>query len=118
MGISLYKTTYAIYDYIEHYKKQYDGESPTAKEIAGYLRTSPKTVNKFLKRMEQMGMLEVSANPARRIRLIQREPNWNALVTPEPDEKPPIRLIITWPQDRKTTNKAARMRHSRRQNAR
>lgn len=114
MGVSFSKTIFAIYDYIDHYKRDY-GDTPTVQEIGSRLKIGSRTVKKFLQKMELMGMIEIHRHRALSIRLISREPNWQALVTPEPGEKPPMRVEVYMPPARpQPTNKALRLRRSQR----
>ncbi len=117
MGVSLSKTIFAIYDYIDQYKREY-GDTPTVQEIGARLKIGHKTVKNFLLKLELVGMIEIRRHRPLAIRLIRREPNWNALVTPEPDEKPPIRVeVFTPPIRQQPTNKALRMRRNQRRSA-
>lgn len=114
MSVSFSKTIFAIYDYIDQYKRDYD-DTPTLQEIGARLKIGDRTVKKFLHKMELMGMIAIPNRRALAVRLIQREPNWQALVTPEPGEKPPMRVEVFMPPIRQQpTNKALRLRRSQR----
>jgi len=80
---------FAIYDFIMTFQCEQRGNSPSRRLMADYLSMNITTLNKYLDKMERMGMIERAGGLKRGIRLLQRKANWNALVTPEPGEMPP-----------------------------
>lgn len=79
---------FAIYDFILQHQCDHRGHSPTLSLMADQLSMNLMTLRKYLGMMHEMGMIERAGNQ-RGIKLIRRQANWNALVTPEPDEFPP-----------------------------
>lgn len=94
MADSLFvKRIFGIYDFVAHYRQQY-GDAPALGEIAAAVKVNTRTVKEYLGKMDAMGMIEWNAERSRSIRLLNRTPNWNALVTPEQGEMPPIRVQV------------------------
>lgn len=98
------KRIFAIYDFIDEYQRDYL-KSPTNLETAATMKFSVAVLARYLRIMEKVGMIERANGQRRGIRLLQRKANWNALVTPEPGEYPPIRV--------RTVDQIGRMRNYR-----
>jgi SOS-response transcriptional repressor LexA len=81
----LYDKLDEIYDFIEEYQHLYDA-SPQYKQIALAVGISEYMVSRRVRRMQVLGMLKRKPGTGQAIALITRQPNWNALITPEPGE--------------------------------
>jgi len=49
--------TQTLYRFIIRYKREHDGNSPSTREIAGYLGTSTSVVNYHLDKLEQQCLI-------------------------------------------------------------
>jgi len=75
----MYERLSDIYDFIESYKAKW-GYSPSLEDIAAALEADKAAVFHHLETMESLGMIVRPRGMLRAIKLISKQPNWDALV--------------------------------------
>jgi SOS-response transcriptional repressor LexA len=62
-----------VFDFLRHYKKMHDGNSPSVREVADSYNATPKSALDVLRRLQFKQYIDWTDNTARSIKILKDE---------------------------------------------